>query len=148
MKTNNSSNEIAVWGNVSERALKGINPAGEVAIGFTCKWKIATLEFKPPVFVCVLVVAFYSMDDTRPTLKHYGTVHRIDIIGPETGRYFHWGIEAGVTLETELPVVVIAVEETLYVGQVTADGAHKLEMSVKLVGPVRLWSATSRQRHE
>lgn len=35
MKTNNSSNEIVVWGNVSERALKVINPAGEVAIGFT-----------------------------------------------------------------------------------------------------------------
>lgn len=65
--------------------------------------------------------------------------------GPETGRYFHWWIEAGVTLETELPVVVIAVKETLHFGQVSADGAHKLETSVKLVGPVRLWSATSQQ---
>lgn len=35
MKTNNSSNEVVVRCNVSKRALKVINPAGVVTIGFT-----------------------------------------------------------------------------------------------------------------
>lgn len=43
-------------------------------------WKIVIFEFKFFVFVCVLVVVFYFMDDIRFILKYYGIVYCIDII--------------------------------------------------------------------